>query len=230
MLWHFYGLQGGGKSWGVVVFAEDFHIKDNLKVFANFKIKFGELIDMEKLLNFQYSDCVIILDEAYGIADSHSHTKSNDLISTVILQSRKRRVEVFFATQNEGDLYKRVREQAERKVFCQNMGTKKEPILRYMVFDAYGSPIDVLQFDTETVKSAYHLFDTYETIMPMQLNTGTVLDEVKQLFQDVPKKKAFSILLNKKNPYIIRDIAETIYDCLELQQYDKVEKLLKSAG
>lgn len=228
MLWHITGVQGSGKSWIGIILAEDYHIKEGRKVFANIFVKFGEYLDIHKLLNYEYENCIIILDEAYGIADSHSRIKANDLVSEVVMQSRKRDVEVFFITQNEGDLYKRVREQAERKILCQNIGSEKEPVLRYFITDIYGNVIDSLEFDTETVKSAYHLFDSYEKIMPVHLNSGTSFDEVLELFNDVPKKKSFCVLLNKKNPYLIRDITETIFDLMELEKYDRVKKLLKS--
>jgi hypothetical protein len=227
MLWHFYGLQGSGKSWGVTVFAEDFYIKESRKVFANFRIEFGELIDTKKLMDFEYNDCVLILDEAYGVADSHKTSKANDTISYVILQSRKRKVEVFFATQNEGDLYRRIRESAHRKVLCQNIGTDKKPYLRYYITDQYNNFVDALEFDTETVRSAYHLFDTEEVIMPMYLNTGCTFENVKEVFNDSKTKRTFTTLLCNENVYMTGDIASSIYDLMSDERYDRVKKLLK---
>jgi hypothetical protein len=230
MLWHIFGPMGSGKSWIAVVLAEDFNIKEGRKIYANFNIVFGELIDMEKFLNFEYENCFVIWDEAYGVADSHAHTKSNDLISTVVLQSRKRDVEIVFVTQNQGDLYKRIRDLPERRIICENIGTKQDPILRYLILDNTGMPIEALEFDTETVKGAYHLYNSFETIMPMQLNTGTFFEEVDELFNDVKKKKPFELLLNRKNPYITREMCGVIYDLMEMEKYDRVKKILKSVG
>jgi hypothetical protein len=227
MLWHFYGLQGSGKSWGVSVFAEDFHIKEGLNVYANYQLEFGQLIDTKKLFDFQYNNCVLILDEAYGIADSHRKSNADDNISWVILQSRHRHVEVFFATQNKGDLYKRVREQAHRKVLCENLGSDKHPILRYHITDQYDNFICNLEFDEETVKLAYHLFNTDETIMPMYLNTGCTFENIEAIYRDSKTKKTFATLLCKENQYITGDIALAIYDLMEDEKYDRVKQLLK---
>jgi hypothetical protein len=229
MLWHFYGLQGSGKSVGVVIFAQDFYINKVFKVYANFSLTFGELLDMNRFLNFQYNNCVLVIDEAYGVAEAHIKSKGNDTVSWVILQSRKKDVEIFFATQNEGDLYKRIRESAHRKVLCENMGTDKHPILRYHVTNQYDRLIANIQIDEDTVKEAGKLFNTKEIIMPMYLNTGCTLEKVKEIFKDSKTKKTFKTLLLKENQYISGDTCEAIYDLLEDGKDERVQKLLKGA-
>jgi hypothetical protein len=227
MLWHFYGLQGSGKSWGITVFAQDLHIKKDRKVYANFWIEFGELIDAGKLFDFKYNNCVIILDEAYGIADSHKTSRANDNISEVILQSRKRDVDGFFATQLQGDLYTRVRNSAHRKILCQNVGSEKEPVLRYYIMNQYEELLNALQFDTETVKSAYHLFNTNEVIMPMHLHSGMTFENIKKMYDDCPTKKSFVTALSDDNKFIAKVLCEAIYDFMKVEKYDRVKRLLR---
>lgn len=227
MLYHFFGLQASGKSWGVTIFAQDLYLKKKMKVYANFWIEFGELIDMNRLFNFKYNNCVIIIDEAYGIADSHKSSKANDNISEVILQSRKRDVDVFFATQLQGDLYTRVRNSAHRKIQCENIGSEEEPVLRYYISDQYDRIINILQFDTETVKSAYHLYNTDEIIMPMHLHSGMSFENIQKIFNDCPTKKSFVTTLSDENKFIAKVTCEAIYDFMMVEQYDRVKRLLR---
>lgn len=227
MLYHFYGLQGSGKSWGVVVFSQDLYIKKKMKVYANFWIEFGELVDMSKLFDFKYNNCIIIIDEAYGVADSHRASNANTNISEVILQSRKRDVHVFFATQLEGDLYTRVRHSANRKILCENLGNDEEPILRYIIKDQYDEPITGIQFDTETVKSAYHLYNTNEIIMPMHLHSGMNFENIQKIFDECPTKKSFVTVLSDENKFIAKITCEAIYDFMKIEGYDRVKRLLR---
>lgn len=228
MLWHFFGLQGGGKSWGVSVWAEDMHIKKGYKVYANFWLEFGKIISIRDLMDFKYDNCVIILDEAYGVADSHQTSKANDNLSEVIHQSRKKRVEVFFATQLEGDLYKRIRTSAHRKVLCENLGTEEVPILRFIITNQHNRLVENPKiFDTVTVRGAYHLYNTDEVIMPMHLNPEFTFDWIKEIYGDCETKKTFSTLLNDENKFITRDIGDAVYDLMKAEKYDRVKRLLK---
>ena len=227
MLYHWFGLQGSGKSWGIVVFAQDLFIKKSRKVYANFWVEFGELIDMNELLNFKYNNCVILLDEAYGLADSHKVSKVNDNVSEVIHQSRKRDVDVFFATQLQGDLYTRVRNSAHRKVLCVNNGTELEPVLRYYIMNEYEEILNIIEFDTETVKSAYHLYNTDEVIMPMYLHSGMTLENITKIYNDCPTKKSFVTTLSDENKFIAKVLCEAIYDFMKVENYDRVKKLLR---
>lgn len=227
MLWHFYGLQGSGKSWGIVVFAQDLCIKKQRKVYANFWVEFGELIDIGKLLDFKYSDCVILLDETYGLADAHETSKANTNISEVMHQSRKKDVDVFFATQLQGDLYTRIRNSAHRKVLCINNGVEEEPILRYYIMNQYDELLNALEFDTETVRSAYHLFNTNEVIMPMHLHSGMTFENITKIYDDCPTKKSFVTALSDENKFIAKVLCEAIYDFMKVEKYDRVKRLLR---
>jgi hypothetical protein len=229
MLWHFYGLQGGGKSWGICVFAEDLKIKKGYKIFANFWIEIGELISIKRLLNYDYNDCVLLIDEAYGMGlDSHDgNSKVGNHLSEVIHQSRKRRCEVFFATQMEGDLLKRVRESAHRNVECVNSGTEEIPILNYIIRDRYEHVLNTLRFDTETVRSAYHLYKTDEKIMPMHMNPELTLDKVIEIFNDCSNANTFKIMMKEENPFMDKDTYGACYTLLKDGKENRVKELLK---
>jgi hypothetical protein len=230
MLYHFFGLQGSGKSVGSVIFAQDKLIHEGKKIYSNFKITFGEYIDIKKFMGFQYNNCVVILDEAYGIADSHIKSKTDEIMSWVILQSRKRDVDVFMVTQNEGDLYKRIRGSAHKKVLCKNFGTKELPILNYTIYDVTDNNISIIEFDNEILREVYPLFNTKEIIMPLYLNTGCTFENVEETFKDSTTKKTFITLLTKENGYLTDDIASAIFDLMKDENYDRVKKLLKNSG
>lgn len=227
MLWHFYGLQGSGKSVGLVIWSQDFHIKKGYKIYANFWLKFGNIISIKDLMDFKYEKCVIILDEAYGVADSHQVSKANDSLAEVIHQSRKRDVEAFFATQLDTDLYKRIRLSAHRRVLCENLGTEEKPILAYTVTNQYEGLIKRLVFKTKSIEATYPLFNTDETIMPMHLNPEMTFNKVLEIYNDVTNKKSFEVLMKEENKFFIKDICDTAYDLIKQSKYDKAMKLLK---
>ena len=227
MLWHFFGLQGGGKSVGLVVWSHDFHIKKQYKVYANFWLKFGEIISIKDLMDFKYNHCVVILDEAYGVADSHQTSKANDSLSEVIHQSRKRDAEVFFATQLDTDLYKRIRTSAHRKVLCENRGTEKKPLLLYTVRDQYERLIKRVLLKTSTVEKTYPLFNTDETIMPMHLNPDITRDRILDMYNDSSDKNTFYMLMRNDNPFFTRDTCNAGYNLIKVDKVDRAMNLFK---
>ena len=228
MLWHWFGLQGGGKSWGAVVFAYDFLIYKKYKVYANFYTEFGEILDISKFMNYEYKNCVLIFDEAYGIADAHNPTKADSIVSEVTMQTRKKHIEGFWLTQLQGDLYTRIRNNAHRRVECINSGTDEEPILNYLIRDNHDKLIyNPIQFDTQTVRSAYHLYNTEETIAPMRLNPNITRDKVIEIFNDSSNKKSFEVQMKAENPFFIKDLCDTAYDLIKQDKNDKAFRLLK---
>lgn len=228
MLYHFFGLQGGGKSWFAVVLAYyDFFLKSNYQVFTNFYTSFGGIISIKKLLNFEYNKCVLIIDEAYGVADAHQTSKANDYISEVIHQSRKRKVEVFFITQLQSDLYTRIRNSAHRRIECANLGSEEKPILSYIVTDNKDNLLNSFYFDTIDVRSAYHLYNTEEPIMPMHLNPELTFEKVMEIYNDCTSKKTFETLLNDENKFITKDVAGSVYELLKNGKEERARGVLK---
>jgi hypothetical protein len=238
MLWHFYGLQGSGKSVGLVIWSLDFHLKKKYKVYANFWLKFGNIISIKDLMNFKYNHCVVILDEAYGVADSHQTNKANDNISEVTHQSRKRDVEVFFSTQLDTDLYKRIRSSAHRKVLCENIGTEETPILTYTITNQRDRIINPLMlngrrinnpaiFKTESVRKTYPLFNTDETIMPMHLNPEITKEKILGIFNDCTDKNTFYMLMREENPFFIKDACNAGYNLIKAGKIDRAMGLFK---
>ena len=235
MLWHFHGLQGGGKSWGMCIFAEDmqvhpekYEIEGKYEIFANFYIEIGKPISIKKLLNYEYNKAILLIDEAYGIADSHSNNPVNNYVSEVVHQSRKKEVEVFFGTQLLTDLYKRVRESAHRRVECINTGTNKEPILNYFIRDNHDNLIGKpKRFKTEVVKSAYHLFNSDEKIMPMHMNPELSKEKVLEIKNDCSNAKTFITLMKAENPFMDKETYGACYTLLKDGKESRVWELLK---
>ncbi len=229
MLWHFYGLQGSGKSTGAVMLAHDFKRKKHYATYSNFKIVFGQPLSIKRLFNYEYNQCTIIVDEAYGVADAHKTSGANDAISEVILQSRKKEVEGIFITQLRGDLYKRVRESAHRKVKCRNIGTEEHPTLIYIVRDGDDNIIDGRKFDEkQLLKSGiFNMFDTNEKIMAMHLNPELKFKDVKDIYKDAPNQLTFCAMLNDENKFITKDIAKSVFALMKAEKYNRVKELLK---
>jgi DNA helicase HerA-like ATPase len=170
---------------------------------------------------------VIILDEAYGVADSHQISKANDNLAEVIHQSRKKKVEVFFSTQLEGDLYKRVRTSAHRKVLCENIKNDKEPILRYTIMNQNDEVLRRIVLSTDLVRRSYPLFNTDEIIMPMHLNPETNRKEILDIYNTSSDKNTFYIQMRQINPFFIRDDCNAGYNLIKAGYEDRAMKIFK---
>src|SRR5688572_27043115 len=111
-LWALVGKMGGGKTLTMTYFLAILYAELKLRVMTNYKLNFPkrdngyvpELIDMNLMLdpkNTQMMNCAIGLDEFWLWMDSrNSSSKVNKAISHILLQSRKRNVEIFITAQS----------------------------------------------------------------------------------------------------------------------------------
>lgn len=228
MLWHFYGLQGGGKSVGAVMFAKRKHDREGYKVYTNFSCTFADPISVKALMSYGYENAVLVLDEAYGIADSHSSNSANDHISEVMHQSRKRHVEVLWITQLKGDLYKRIRESAHRRVKCVNKGTDKNPICIYFTYNQEGRLIrQPMMYRLKQLLPYFSMYNSDEKIMPMHMSPELTQKKVLEIYGDSPNCKSFVAMLREENQFIVKDIAESVYALLKAGKNERAFELIK---
>lgn len=166
-LWGIVGKMGGGKTLLMTYFLLVLRAELKLKVLANYSLKFPyEKIDMETLLdpkNEQMRNCAIGLDEFWLFADSrNSASKVNKLISYILLQSRKRNVEIFVTAQRYDQLDKRFRSNADYIVYCKK-GTKPNKFRFTIIPRDNPNNMKEYQIDGSTI---YGMYDTNEIIDP----------------------------------------------------------------
>lgn len=93
------------------------------------KLDFSDLIDLESgEISAEIQDAVMIVDEAYLWIESRaSSSKKNRLLSYLLLQSRKRNLDIFLVAHSMHQLDRRVRENCDVLYTCRFSGSRQGP-------------------------------------------------------------------------------------------------------
>jgi len=124
MIVTFEGVQGSGKSTMAVAACHEEHEVNGRKVISNIHLnfdhqKFSLEWFVENMGSHEMEDCVLFLDEMYQIADSRSAgSKLNKLFTYFMVQTRKRRVDVYFCTHHLDHVDIRLRRAADIRNSC----------------------------------------------------------------------------------------------------------------
>lgn len=133
---------------------------------TNFPAKPLQAIDLVKMSQ-NLNDCGMGIDEIHVLIDSrNSMTEANKLISYFILQTRKRNVYLFYTTQDEMQVEKRLRRNTDYWVYCTRVG---KHTFRYRVYNRTGKCIKNFTLDG---RKSYNLYNTKETVMDWSLKAA----------------------------------------------------------
>lgn len=163
-----YGLKGAGKTllMTLLLFLEQKHLKK--KIYINYKVEFPhEKLDLQSLaeLDEQLQNSAIGIDELHMIADSRrAGAKQNLLVTYFVLQSRHRSVNMYFTSQFEHQIDRRIRENTDIKIIIENLnidsdGDGKPDLFRLIIQDLRG-------FETQYYEhyirgtTLFNMFDT----------------------------------------------------------------------
>lgn len=174
--------------------------------FANFKV-FGDKnckrLFLKDLINLP-DDIDVYIDEGYSWLDSRtSMGLLNRFISYIILQSRKRLIDIFVSSQLIGTIDLRFRENADIIIYC-NVIKKNHMIVsfdyifykRVIEFNELNEPISKfikfnnLSLSYENAKYFFGLYDTFEIIEPkdyQKLIFEVLSSDLDALTQEVDK-------------------------------------------
>ena len=118
------GPMGSGKTLTESMLGLDAHLEGRT-VYANYHLNFPYKPFNEDIFyelndrGFELNDCLILADEGYLIADARrSGSKQNLAFSYYIVQTRKRKVDMAFATHKFDRLDKRVRDSVTMRIAC----------------------------------------------------------------------------------------------------------------
>ena len=177
------GLKAGGKTlvltW--LLFREYLLGK---KIFTNYTVFFPhEIIDVQKMvtLNIQLQNAVIGIDELHMICDSRrSGKKQNILMTYFILQSRHRSVNFYYTTQFNTQIDKRIRENTDVNMVCQNLYVDSDKdgfndLFRIIIQDKRFRPIKFKQ----KILYGKPIFKLYSTDYIVDIFTMKELDKLK---------------------------------------------------
>lgn len=162
------GARGKGKTLTMVKDAYQYYL-NGFRILANFKIKFGEYISKEELLNLnkesELVNCVLVIDELQLYIDSRNFgNKGNKDFSYFIQQIRKRNIHILATTQYVNTVELRFRQHID--IVCYPNFDKDRLLCRCYYFD-----ISLLEDDLEEVKitpvmvvfNAKQIFPLYDT-------------------------------------------------------------------
>jgi len=123
----FVGAMGSGKTLSMIALAYTKHLEGK-KILTNMSgLTFPhEVIDKKKILaytkeNTTLSNCVLLLDEVHTLIDSRRAVSGSNLVwSYMILQSRKRNVDIYWTSQDFGQADIRLRRQTDITISCRS--------------------------------------------------------------------------------------------------------------
>ena len=146
-----------------------------VKVVSNFEIRLPgcELLDLEKLLRGQYSDCLLILDEAYAYLESRLSGRAvNRALSYVLFQSRKKDLHFFLTAQVLGTVDVRFRVMADVLV----LAVPNRAGFLYWIADSRTGRRRRFFLPLEAARRFFPLYDTLEVVEP--IGVDDVVDEI----------------------------------------------------
>lgn len=174
------GNYGSGKTLLLTYFA----LKTKRKIFSNFKINTDnyntlEVLDLLELPN----NIDVFLDEAYTWLESRLSGKAiNRYLSYILLQSRKRTLDIYCTAQLFSTIDVRFRHKSDIIIECH----KFKDGFHYKIFNrnTFKRKYFVLPFDL--AKKYYSYYDTYEIVEPYEkarLEFSLLSSDTNKLFK-----------------------------------------------
>lgn len=154
------------------------------KIYVNYAVFFPhEMIDVQKMvtLNIELQNAVIGIDELHMICDSRrSGKKQNILMTYFILQSRHRSVNFYYTTQFDGQVDKRIRDNTDVNMVCENLyvdsdGDGFNDLFRIIIQDRRFRPIKFKQ----KILYGKPVFKLYSSDFIVDIFTMKEIDKLK---------------------------------------------------
>ena len=195
MLISILGNWGSGKTLFLVYLAKKF----KREIHSNFELKLKNyksltVIDLLNLPN----NVEVFLDEAYTWLESRVSSKAlNRYLSYILLQSRKRTINIYITAQLFSTVDTRFRQQSSIIIFCKRI----EDGFQYKILNRDNNCINCLVLPFDKAKQYYKYYDTYEIVEPYEkgkLEFQLLQSNPKLLF-DTSKKIALKILKEFKD-------------------------------
>jgi hypothetical protein len=152
--------------------------KEGKKILSNYRLKYKhEIISKEVLSHYTDSDtsikdCTMLIDEMQTVLDCRdSGKKDNKLLSYMILQTRKRGVDLFYTTQQFWNVEIRLRRNTDLLIECRPIYSivKGKKSLKSILLSFWiPSGSEVMTYKGRKLikdpSSLFKLYDTYEII------------------------------------------------------------------
>jgi len=164
---------GSGKSLFLAILGYKLSKLPNYDVYANFHIKGVKYLTPKELIqiNPKSKKAVILLDEAYSWLDSRvSASKVNRILSWVVLQSRKRNMDIFYSAQSATTVDLRLRDRTDITIFCRAEGDPLRPSgFTYIMEWINGLRIfrKAMFLPYSKARKYFNIYDTREIVKPI---------------------------------------------------------------
>lgn len=185
----------GNLGTGKTLLLTYFSTKSKRNIFANFNINLERYnkLEVDTLLDLP-NNIDVYLDEAYTWLESRVSGKGlNRYLSYILLQSRKRNLDIYCTAQLFSTLDKRFREKSDIIIFCSK--EKEGYLYRINDMNHYTQKSFLLNF--KEAEKYYDLYDTYEIVEPyekssleftlLQSNTDKLFQKAKEIAKKIYK-------------------------------------------
>lgn len=179
MIYLVVGRQGSGKTLWMVYRAYK-HYLEGLKVYSNIHLKFPyKKLDYNKIVNCEYKNAVIIIDEAQLLLSSRrSMSKvSISIVDGFISMARKNNLKIYLSTQFPFKVDIRIREEKDFMFMCERHAYIGNSWCKILNPDSLPYDVPVMikifiqdSFDHNTVEDCLHanpyypLYDTSQVV------------------------------------------------------------------
>lgn len=171
----FSGPPRTGKTYLMTWIANDFHRKEQHRVYANYQLNFPfERVNLFDMLDIPFAVMdrdkkTLCIQEADKIFDSRSSSRQeNKLLSSLTGQSGKRNLNILYDTQFENRIDNGLRYVTEHVIYSQppflHPITKQPILFNYIYVDVYGHTEK--PFSIPALQEKYDLYDSYEATEP----------------------------------------------------------------
>ena len=185
------GNLGSGKT----LFLAYMSSKIKREIYSNFKLNIDNYVKLEvvSLLNLP-NNIDVFIDEGYTWLESRVSNKVlNRYLSYILLQSRKRTINIFITAQLFSTVDIRFRHQSDILIFC----NKIKKSFQYKILNVRNNIYKNFIFPFDIAKKYYDIYDTYEIVEPYQkeqMEFTILQSDTKKLFK---KAKLIAIQIKK---------------------------------
>jgi len=164
------GEKGSGKTLLTTLFSY-FSSKPN--IFSNYtmKIKKVQALTLGRILDVSHN-ADLMIDEAYIWLESRTSTsKINIFLSNILMQSRKREIDIYLTAQLNSMIDLRFRSESDLYIQCRSIWDNYILIgFEYIVLDKMGNENEFFLSGNDAEQYFFNLYDTYQIIPPHNLH------------------------------------------------------------
>lgn len=217
-----HGFRGSGKSLLAAYLCAHAHYTFGTKIFHNNVLNFGELIEVEDLIELteDVSNAIIFIDEIQTIGDSVRATSTlSYLFTQMLMQLRKRKIIIIWTSQNLRQINSRILWQTDFLVECKTPPTENAGKIVFFNIVSNGTVAPEGQNKKGTLYRADRFWKMYDT--------GAIVDSTKSITIDsnfVKKEKKLAV--KHKTKEILQELAKQ-YDAL---YFEEIKTVLNNNG